>query len=60
MQPDAEWDQDALELAQRLSKEGYGELNILFKKAGKLDRKEMDRLLKILKATLPENGDGEP
>lgn len=56
---DPEWDQDALELATQLKDEGFGELNILFKKAGKLDKKEMERLLKILKATLPENGDDD-
>lgn len=51
-----EYDDDALELAQQLSEEGFGELNILFKKTGKLSKEEKERVMKILRATLPENG----
>lgn len=53
---DQEYDDDALELAQQLSEEGFGELNILFKKTGKLSKEEKERVMKILRATLPENG----
>lgn len=54
--PYQEYDDDALELAQQLSEEGFGELNILFKKTGKLSKEEKERVMKILRATLPENG----
>lgn len=53
---DQEYDDDALELAQQLSEEGFGELNILFKKTGKLSKEEKEKVMKILRATLPENG----
>lgn len=54
-----EYDADALEVAELLHKEGYGELNILFQKTKDLSDEKKRQLVKILKATLPEGDDME-
>lgn len=49
-----EYDPDAIEVLQMLERDH--ELKMLFMKTGKLSKEDKERLVRILKATLPENG----
>ncbi|KAF0092211.1 MAG: XRE family transcriptional regulator [Fusobacteria bacterium] len=52
-EPIQEYDPDAIEVLQMLERDH--ELKMLFMKTGKLSKEDKERLVRILKATLPEN-----
>lgn len=57
LENESEYDQDALEIAKELKEEGYGELNILFKKVRKASAEDKKRAIDVLKAILPKSYD---
>jgi transcriptional regulator with XRE-family HTH domain len=54
-EPIQEWDDDALEILEMLNDDR--DLKMLFKKTGKLSKEDKERIVRILKATLPPNHD---